>query len=146
MEACTNLVLLCQSRNMVGQFRKPYLHRPIKILHFLTPGKIQKRLNITSKYLAFLTINLQAESPIKQGIFLHVILFVLQLHVYTETYSELCQISKAELFVKIVYGFQLIFNRVLNMPRRDFENENCNAKWIYGNQCTYARKDSGKKY
>ena len=77
IEACTNLVLLCQSRNMVGQFRKPYLHRPIKILHFLTPGRIQKRLNITSKYLAFLTINLQAELPIKQGIFLHVILFVL---------------------------------------------------------------------
>ena len=146
MEACTNLVLLCQSRNMVGQFRKPYLHRPIKILHFLTPGRIQKRLNITSKYLAFLTINLQAESPIKQEIFLHVILLVLQLHVYTETYSEPCQTSKTELFVKIIYGFQLIFDKIRNMPRRDFENENCNEKWIYGNQCTYTRKDSGKKY
>ena len=40
----TSVVLLCQSRNMVGQFKKAYLHRPIKILHFLTPAKIQKCL------------------------------------------------------------------------------------------------------
>ena len=38
----TNFVLLCQSRNMVGQFKKAYLHRSIKILHFLTPARIQK--------------------------------------------------------------------------------------------------------
>ena len=38
----TNFVLLCQSRNMVGQFKKAYLHRPIKVLHFLTPAIIQK--------------------------------------------------------------------------------------------------------
>ena len=31
-EASTNLILLSQSRNMVGQFMKTYLHRPIKIL------------------------------------------------------------------------------------------------------------------
>ena len=35
---------LTSSRNMVGQFRKTYLHRPIKILHFLTPARIQKCL------------------------------------------------------------------------------------------------------
>ena len=35
----------CQSRNMVGQFKKAYLHkRPIKILHCLTPARIQKCL------------------------------------------------------------------------------------------------------
>ena len=43
-EAGTNFVLLCQSINMVGQFRKAYLHRPIKILHFLTAARIQKYL------------------------------------------------------------------------------------------------------
>ena len=41
-EAGTNFVLLCQLRNMVGQFKKAYLHRTIKILQFLTPAKIQK--------------------------------------------------------------------------------------------------------
>ena len=40
-EAGTTLVLLCQSRNMVGQLKKVDLHRPIKILHFLTPARIQ---------------------------------------------------------------------------------------------------------
>ena len=29
---------------MVGQFKKAYLHRPTKILHFLTPAKIPKCL------------------------------------------------------------------------------------------------------
>ena len=43
-EAGTNFVLLCQSRNAVGQFRKTYLHRPVKTLHFLTPARIQKCL------------------------------------------------------------------------------------------------------
>ena len=43
-EAGTNFVLLCWSRNMVGQFEKAFLHRPIKILHFLTPARIQKCL------------------------------------------------------------------------------------------------------
>ena len=42
--AGTNFVLLCQLINMVGQFRKAYLHRPIKILHFLTAARIQKYL------------------------------------------------------------------------------------------------------
>ena len=37
-----NFVLLCQSRNMIGQFKKADLHKPIKILHFLTPARIQK--------------------------------------------------------------------------------------------------------
>ena len=30
-----------KSRNMVGQFKKAYLHRPFKILDFLTPARIQ---------------------------------------------------------------------------------------------------------
>ena len=29
---------------LVGKFKKTYLHRPIKILHFLTPARIQKCL------------------------------------------------------------------------------------------------------
>ena len=37
-----NFVLLCQSRNMVGQFKKAYLDIPIKILHFLTPAESQE--------------------------------------------------------------------------------------------------------
>ena len=41
-EAGTNFVLLCQSRTMVGQLKKVYLHRPIKILYFLTRARIQK--------------------------------------------------------------------------------------------------------
>ena len=62
-EAGTNLVLLCQSRNMVGQFKNVYLHRQIKILHFLTATRIEKRLTSLQNILAFLTINhLQAES------------------------------------------------------------------------------------
>ena len=32
---------------MVGQFKKAYLHRPIKILHFLIPARIQKCLTLT---------------------------------------------------------------------------------------------------
>ena len=32
--------MLFQSRNMVGQLKKAYLHRPIRILHFLTPVRI----------------------------------------------------------------------------------------------------------
>ena len=60
---------------MIGQFKKAYLHRPIKILHFLTTARIQKCLIQLQNILAFLTINhLQTESWIQQGIFLHVIL------------------------------------------------------------------------
>ena len=59
---------------MFGQFKKAYLQRPIKILHFLTPARIQKCLKSIQNILAFLTINhLQADSYIWQGIFLHVI-------------------------------------------------------------------------
>ena len=43
-EAGTNFVLLCYLRNMVEQFNKDYLHRPFKILHFLTPTRTQKCL------------------------------------------------------------------------------------------------------
>ena len=43
-EAGTIFVLLCQSKNLAGQYKKTYLHRPIKILQFLTPGRIQKCL------------------------------------------------------------------------------------------------------
>ena len=43
-EAGTNFVLLRRLRNMVWQFKKAYLHRPIKILRFLTPARIQKNL------------------------------------------------------------------------------------------------------
>ena len=43
-EGSTNFVLLCQLRNMVGQFKKSYFHRPVKILQFLTPNRIQKCL------------------------------------------------------------------------------------------------------
>ena len=60
---------------MVGQFEKAYLHRPTKILHFLTPSGIQKCFTQLQNILAFLTINhLQADSRIEQRIFLHVIL------------------------------------------------------------------------
>ena len=42
--AGTNFALLCYLRYMVGQFKKAYLHRPTKILYFLTPARIQKCL------------------------------------------------------------------------------------------------------
>ena len=51
-EAGTHFVLLCHSRNMVGQFKKAYLHRPIKFPHFLTREN-SKMFNITSKYFRF---------------------------------------------------------------------------------------------
>ena len=38
-EAGTNFVLLSQSKNMVRQFKKAFLHRPIKFLHFLSPAR-----------------------------------------------------------------------------------------------------------
>ena len=58
---------------MFGQFKKAYLHRPIKILNFLTPAGIQKN-NILENILGFLTINnLQTDSRIQQGVLLHVI-------------------------------------------------------------------------
>ena len=43
-EAGTNFVFLLWSRNMIGLFIKTYLHSPIKILQFLSRGKIQKCL------------------------------------------------------------------------------------------------------
>ena len=43
-ESSSNFILLCHARNKVGQFKRAYLHRPIKILHFLTPPRIQKCL------------------------------------------------------------------------------------------------------
>ena len=56
------------------QLKKAYLHKPIKILHFLIPARIQKCLTYLQNILAFLTTNhLQDEPPIQQGIFLHVI-------------------------------------------------------------------------
>ena len=55
---------------MVGQFKNAFLHRPIKILHFLTPARIQKCLTKLQNMLAFLTVNHhQDESRICQGIF-----------------------------------------------------------------------------
>ena len=38
---------------MVGQFKKAYLHRPIKILHFLTPSRIQKCLTYLQNICAY---------------------------------------------------------------------------------------------
>ena len=59
---------------MVGQFEKAYLHRPIKVLQFLTPVRIQKCLTKLQKKKSFLIINyLQAEQRIQQGIFLRAI-------------------------------------------------------------------------
>ena len=50
---------------MVGQFKNAYLHRPVKILHFLTPAEIKQCLAQLQNTLAFLTINHpQAESLI----------------------------------------------------------------------------------
>ena len=50
---------------MVAQFKKAYLHRPIKILQFPTPARIQKCLPKLQNILASLTINHpQAESHI----------------------------------------------------------------------------------
>ena len=46
------LPLLGQSRNMIGQFKKIYLHRPIKIIIFLCENS--KMYKITSKYFSFL--------------------------------------------------------------------------------------------
>ena len=43
-EAGINLVFLSRLRNMVQRFMKTYLHRPIKVLQFLTRGEIQKYL------------------------------------------------------------------------------------------------------
>ena len=43
-EAGANFVSLCQLRNMVGQFNKASLDRPIKIVHFLALARIQKCL------------------------------------------------------------------------------------------------------
>ena len=40
-EAGTNFVVLCQSRNMVAQVKKAYLHRLIKILHFSHPQEFK---------------------------------------------------------------------------------------------------------
>ena len=39
-EIGNNFMLLCQSRNVIGQIKKTFLHRPIKILQFITPARI----------------------------------------------------------------------------------------------------------
>ena len=41
-ETGTNFVLLSQLANMIGQFKKTYLHGPIKTLQFLAPTRSQK--------------------------------------------------------------------------------------------------------
>ena len=64
------IVLSCQSKNIVGKFKKVYLHRPINILHFLAPAIIHKCLTQLQNILAFLTINhLLAESRITRNFF-----------------------------------------------------------------------------
>ena len=52
-EAGINFVSFCQSRNMVGQFKKVYLHRPIKILQISHNHEDSKMFNKTSKYFSF---------------------------------------------------------------------------------------------
>ena len=50
---------------MAGQIKKACLHRPIKILHFLKPSRIQKYLTEPQNILTFLTLShLQAKSRI----------------------------------------------------------------------------------
>ena len=50
---------------MIRQSTKTYLHKPIMILQFLTPERIQKCLSLLQNILAFLTIHhLQGESRI----------------------------------------------------------------------------------
>ena len=49
-----NLILLSWSRIMIELFMETYLHKSIKILQFLSLGKM---FNITSNHLAFSTIN-----------------------------------------------------------------------------------------
>ena len=51
-EAGTNFVLY---GNMVEQFKRAYLYRPIKI--FLTPTKNSKKFNITLNYFSFFNNN-----------------------------------------------------------------------------------------
>ena len=53
-KAGNNFILLCESRNMVGQFKKAYLDRPIKILHFLTTPS--RSLNKGFPYMLFLFV------------------------------------------------------------------------------------------
>ena len=43
-ETGTNFVLLSPSRNLIWWFIKDYLHEPIKVLQFLSSGKIKKCL------------------------------------------------------------------------------------------------------
>ena len=43
-ETGTNTVLLSWKGNMIGWFIKTYLHKPIKIVQFLSRGEIQKCL------------------------------------------------------------------------------------------------------
>ena len=43
-------MLLSQSRNIIGRFMKTYLHRPVKILQFVTPTRIQKYLTFYSSF------------------------------------------------------------------------------------------------
>ena len=45
--------LLCQLRNVVGLFKKAFLHRPIKILHFSQTRENSKMFNKASKYFNF---------------------------------------------------------------------------------------------
>ena len=49
-KAGTNFLLLPVSRNVIGWFTKTYWNKPIKLLQFITLGKIQKCL--TSKYFS----------------------------------------------------------------------------------------------
>ena len=61
----TNFTLLCQSTNLVGQVKKAYVHRNIKILHFLRHATIQKFLTELQNIFIFLAINhLQPKSCI----------------------------------------------------------------------------------
>ena len=76
--AGTKFVLLPLSRKMIRWFKKTYLHKPIKILEFLSRGKIEECLPWFQNISLLSAINhVQAESRIKQDISYMLVLFVL---------------------------------------------------------------------
>ena len=98
-QADTNFPLSYQSRNMVWEFRKIGLHRPIKILNFLTSARAQKCLTQLQNISAFLATNhLQAGSRTQLGMFVYFIIvitdfiicfqFVLQFHGIMQSHFE----------------------------------------------------------
>ena len=99
------------SRNMVGQFKKAYLHKPIKTLYILTPGN-SKMFIITSKYFSFFNNNPPASWVVyitKNFLTVYSCLCSMMPYHLSQVYSEPIQKPKKEHFANKFSSWKQFF-------------------------------------